>query len=299
MGHVSRHAAFFCLGSILLWLCLALLSGCKEGVPDDVIGRSRMTDLLYDYHVAQALATTSGDSTDYRTRLYTAAVFRKYGVTEQQFNRSMEYYCRHAEDLYKMYQKINKRLGAGTSVVGSSVAAYAAEGDTANVWRGGMCYLLSASGDNRLEYAFDADTLLRPSDRLLWNFSTRWIYHDGAKSAVAVLSVEYANDSVATTVKPVFTTGEQSVELYVGNARPRRVSCMLYQVSSFPMRPRYLVVTSPSLIRIRAKASPQKEEPAQAASSDSNAGKAPSVPPERILRDSLLKADSALRPHFR
>ncbi len=299
MGHVSPHAVRLCLGSLLLGLCLALLLGCKQRVPDDVIGRSRMTDLLYDYHVAQALATTSGDSADYRTRLYTAAVLRKYGVSEQQFNRSMEYYCRHAQDLYKMYQKINKRLGAGASVAGSSVAAFAAEGDTANVWRGGLCYLLSAAGDNRMEYAFDADTLLRPGDRLLWNFSTRWVYHDGAKSAVAVLSMEYANDSVATTVKSIFTTGEQSVELYVGNARPRRVSCMLYQVSSFPNRPRYLVVTSPSLIRIRAKAAPQKAVAAQAGSADSASLPATSVPPERSLRDSLLRADSALRPHFR
>lgn len=274
------------------------LSSCQNRLPDGIISRGKMTDLLYDYHLAQAMASSSSDSANFKTRLYTAAVFKKYGVSEEQFNKSMEYYCRHAEDLYKMYDKINKRFGENTGGGNNVMAGLALDGDTANVWKGNMGYLLSASADNRMSYSFAADTLLHSGDRLVWNFNSQWIYHDGAKNAVAVIAVEYANDSVATITKSIFTSGAQGVEITIGKVKPRRVSCMLYQVSAFPGKPRYLVVTAPSLIRIRQKKTETPAADKASSDSDSVQSAAKPVSREKAIRDSLLRTDSARHPHF-
>lgn len=284
---------------LLLLGIMFTLSSCKSRVPDGIISRGTMTDLLYDYHVAQALAASSSDSVDFKTRLYTAAVFEKYGVSEKEFDRSMAYYYRHAEDLYKIYEKINKRFGESTSSTLKGMGTFTADGDTANIWKGNMCYFLSAAGNNRMEYSFAADTLLHAKDHLAWNFSTQWIYHNGAKNAVAVLAIEYANDSVATTVKTIFSTGEQHVEAYIGNIKPRKVTCMIYQVSAFPDKPRYFVVTSPSLIRIRAKEQPKAAADSARAKSDTALQPTTHVAREKNIRDSLLRNDSARQPHFK
>lgn len=284
---------------LLMLVLLCALTGCKNRVPEGIISRGTMTDLLYDYHVAQALASSSSDSVDFKTRLYTAAVFEKYGVSEKEFDRSMAYYYRHAEDLYKIYEKINKRFGEYTSGGVKGLANISADGDTANIWKGNMCYFLSAAGNNRMEYSFAADTLLHAKDHLVWNFSTQWIYHNGAKNAVAVLAIEYANDSVATTVKTIFSTGEQHVEAFIGNVKPRKVTCMIYQVSSYPEKPRYFVVSSPSLIRIRAKEKPATDDALKKDTADSAARPITPALREKGIRDSLLRNDSALQPHFK
>lgn len=44
---------------------------CKPAPPDGVLGAGKMEDVLYDYHMAQAMAQQMpGDSIAYYTRLY-------------------------------------------------------------------------------------------------------------------------------------------------------------------------------------------------------------------------------------
>ena len=45
------------LYSLLFLSALATLIACKPGVPKEIIQPGDMEDILYDYHVAQALAT--------------------------------------------------------------------------------------------------------------------------------------------------------------------------------------------------------------------------------------------------
>lgn len=75
---------------------------CKPGPPDGVLGAGKMEDVLYDYHMAQAMAQQMpGDSIAYYTRLYQEAVFMKYGITQSDFDKSMIWYERHADKLGK------------------------------------------------------------------------------------------------------------------------------------------------------------------------------------------------------
>lgn len=41
---------------ILLFISAFCLMSCKPGTPDGVLGAGKMEDVLYDYHMAQAMA---------------------------------------------------------------------------------------------------------------------------------------------------------------------------------------------------------------------------------------------------
>ena len=55
--------------------------------------------------------------------LYIQAVFRKHRITEEQFDKSMIYYCEHAEDLSKIYIQVNKRIEAASAMLGMDTKA--------------------------------------------------------------------------------------------------------------------------------------------------------------------------------
>ena len=77
---LRRLVSVLCLIALLF---LPFLQSCHSDFPDDVLKHSKMEDVLYDYHIAQALAQhSSTDSIDYNIRLYQKAVFDKYGIDE-------------------------------------------------------------------------------------------------------------------------------------------------------------------------------------------------------------------------
>ncbi|MEE1236085.1 MAG: DUF4296 domain-containing protein, partial [Bacteroidaceae bacterium] len=98
-----------------------------------------MVKILVDYHLAQGMA--EGNDNEIESRyLYVQAVFRKHRITEEQFDKSMVYYCEHAEDLSKIYIQVNKRIEASAAMMGMDTKTQlkyhemSNEGDTANIW---------------------------------------------------------------------------------------------------------------------------------------------------------------------
>ena len=94
---------------ILLSVVCALCFSCKVRTPKGIPSESKMENLLYDYHRAQSMAD-SKDSADYKLRLYTDAVLAKYDLSHDDFDSIMKWYSRHADKLYKVYEKVNQRL---------------------------------------------------------------------------------------------------------------------------------------------------------------------------------------------
>lgn len=286
-------------GGAWLWgMALVLLLGaCKNRPAEGIPSEKEMADLLYDYHLAQSLAQVSDDSVDYKIRLYTASVFRKHGLSEQEFNRAMEYYSRHADELYKIYERVNTRFGNAPTPAG--LAGVRGEmGDSASIWNGRMCYLLNAKGQNYLEHAVPADTAFRPGDRIIWSFDTQWIYREGAKNGVALITITYQNDSVFTVQRPLFGTGHQELTAYLGQEPVKRIECMIYQQSDWSDYPRMLAISNVALVRVRAPRQAEQSDTAAPADTlkriENNRAGA-----EQRIRDSLLRADTARRPHFR
>ena len=143
---LRRSVSVLCLIALLF---LPFLQSCHSDFPDDVLKPGKMEDVLYDYHIAQALAQqSSNDSIDYNIRLYQKAVFDKYGIDEAIFDHSMQWYERHNTQLKKIYEHIAERLGGNVNngpVVFSGLNS--ASGDTLSIWTGPGSVLLCSQNN--------------------------------------------------------------------------------------------------------------------------------------------------------
>ncbi len=284
-------------------LLAVLLAGCKPGVPDGILDEGEMEATLYDYHLAQAMADeAAGDSAAFYATHYRLAALRKHGLTQAQFDRSMEWYMRHTDKLAKIYTRLSERFGNN-----SASALPAVSGDTLEIGRLPLFALLNAQGNNRLTFEQRADTTLHSGDEVQWIFTTGWYYHEGLRAASAVLVLHYEGDSVAVTQQDILSDGRQIVSLRVSPSRRlESVSGFIYQKSEWSERPRLLSLSLMRLLRVRRKdirvvpAASSGSSPATTGDSVTASGQHTRTPQQR-LRDSLLRADTLneRRSHFR
>ena len=91
----QMHAAMVAPGvvRVLLWLCaswvLLLLASCKPSLPKGVLSESKMTDVLYDYHLAQGVLQEEGKDSEVDKQAYKLAVLKKYGITKPTYSASI------------------------------------------------------------------------------------------------------------------------------------------------------------------------------------------------------------------
>ena len=81
---------------ICLVAVMALLfsvSSCKPSLPSGVLSKGKMTDILYDYHLALAMAHMDDNGDKGQSLAYREAVLRKHDVTSAEFDSSMVYYA--------------------------------------------------------------------------------------------------------------------------------------------------------------------------------------------------------------
>ena len=204
----------------LCGLCFALLFlvACKPSVPSEYLQPDEMTDILYDYHLASSMAELSANDSA-NTQQYRAAVLKKYEVTQQQFEASLAYYMRHTEQLKAIYEQLNERFTNEASALGASGISgdnnqFSANGDTANVWHGDAGCVLSLQKPFQLySFAQQADSSFHKGDVLMLNFDANFIFQDGNRDGVAMLSVQFANDSIASQVVHITTDNHYSLML--------------------------------------------------------------------------------------
>lgn len=261
--------------------------GCRNSTPDNIISPSKMEDILYDYHLAQAMGQMS-DSADYETSLYSEAVFRKYGITQADFDNSMEFYSRHADELFKIYQKLNVRYGSNRNLSAASTV-HSVASDTSLLWTGNLFNMLNANGDNHVEFDVLTDTTVHAGSQLIMRFSTQWIYHEGEKSAILNLTVHYRNDSTMVLTRNIFDSGEQVVSCWVGNKPVRSITGFIYQATTWSERPKLLLIRQPELLCVNPKLGIRKK--VSTPRGDSLHLSAPQRAEQRV-QDSILRSDN-------
>lgn len=247
------------------FLCVSLLamlvfSACSHK-GNDVLSEKQMEDILYDYHLSQGLAAQSSDSTAYNQWYYSDLVFKKYGITEADFNRSLEWYMAHAEKLEKIYQRVSKRFSSTSSQTAQVAMVGKNSVDTTDVWKSGSFFLLNASGSmNKMYFSLACDSSYHPGDRLQWVFNTTFIYSEGARQAMAVISIRYVNDSVESRYMPVYSGGKQVLEVGGNTNLPiKNVSGFIYQEEPWNVKPKLLIISGIALLRIHKSTAPMTQ----------------------------------------
>lgn len=259
-------------------LSMVMAFSCKPSVPDDYIQPGDMEDILYDYHIAMAMADVeaghTAESQQVIQRAYKLAVLKEHGVTEALFDSSLKYYMRHTERIHGMYEDLSERLESESSAMGvSGDAGYrrimTANGDSADIWTGDRALLLLADEPyNKSSFAFKADTAFHKGDRLQLSFRTQYIVQEGSRDAVVVLNVKFANDSIASQYQRVSSNMRQTISITdtkrVGIKEVKGYMMFSRGLSNPVSTLKLLFVTDIQLLRIH-----NKEAAAGAAKSDS------------------------------
>lgn len=198
---------------------VALFLSCKPQVPGKYIQPNVMEDILFDYHIAMGMISDN-DTNDFQKRMYEASVLKKYGVSEAEFDSSLVYYTRHADRFQTIYENLSKRLsdeavslGAAASDV-SNFGENTASGDTANVWRDASSLVLATVEPNNVEsFHVVADSAYHKGDRIILSFDTQFIFQDGYKDGVAMLTVRLSNDSIVTRVLHISESSHYDISI--------------------------------------------------------------------------------------
>lgn len=184
--------------------CLLMVIGCKPTVPSEYIQPDDMEEILYDYHLAEAIVKNEyGTEVDMKRNAYFLSVLKKHDVTEAEFDSSLVYYYSHLDRLKDIYGHVNARLAEEGERVGASVgdlnhySQYSASGDTANIWTGvSDVLLIPRPVMNRFDFTVKADTTFRKGDAFMFQFMTEYIWQTGSPLAYACISARYENDSI-------------------------------------------------------------------------------------------------------
>ena len=248
---------------ILLLALLLTLMGCKPALPDGVLSERKMERVLYDFHVAQGMTEhvprESGE--DYESMRYELhqAVFRKHGITQQDFDRSMTYYLSDMDRMYSIYKHVTERLEREADALGIAAgprdmyAQLSNLGDTANVWADRPLFVVRNSPLTNFQIWSQAcDSTWLPGDDVMWRFELKDIHLSyGRNNLYADLVIVYDNDSVRSRLTSVSDSKE--VEIRIDNPEgwlPRSVSGHLCSdISADPQQERLYVIFSPALIR--------------------------------------------------
>lgn len=210
--------------SLYILLALMLLMACTPSVPSEVIQPGDMEDLLYDYHLSQAMAREDrgGNEMDFNRKKYFLAVLQKHGVTEADFDSSLVYYYSHVDYLKKIYSRVNERLSDDAKLLGASVgeigrySGYSATGDTANIWKETTDVLLMPCPTmNRFDFALKADTSFYKGDSFMFQFMTEYLWQSGMKDATVCILTKYEGDSIIQTVNHVSVSGLAQIRVPV------------------------------------------------------------------------------------
>lgn len=215
-NHTHRTLGFWLL---VMAFVMAVIS-CKPSAPSGIIQPDVMEDLLYDYHLADAMAYSAEGDCNQNLIAYHTAVFKKYDVTSAEFDSSMVYYMRHTSQLHDMYEKIAQRMEDDAQAMGSSVslntgndAFNTASGDTIDIWKGAQSVVLIPNEPyNVVSFHYTPDAKAQKGDDYVLTTHSNFIFQDGMRDAIICMALTFTNDSVVSrTMHVSSSTGQQLV----------------------------------------------------------------------------------------
>lgn len=203
-------------------LALLLLAACKPKVPSQVIQPGEMEDVLYDYYLAQGMSfPTAQESGDYSQEYNRQLALKKHGYTQADFDSSMVWYYNHLEDLYKIYERVQHRLGEDALAQGTSVrelqqftTLFSHTSDTTEIWEGKRYLLLYPQSPFHIyQFSQKADSSYHAGDSFLFTYGSTFLMQSGSRNAQVYLALTYDNDSVVTRDYTVSPSGSGSIHI--------------------------------------------------------------------------------------
>lgn len=200
----------------VIMLAMALSFGSCKKESTKILSSSKMEQILYDYHVAEAMSAES-DVDSVKARSYLLSVFKKHGVTEAEFDSSMVYYLRHAYELNGIYENLSERINNEAQLQGvenTTIVSNDVNADTANIWTQERARIFFTHVPfNLMKFIYKADSTFKAGDHFSLQFKADFLYQDGARNGYAVMSMKLSNDSVITRSVSMSSNAKYSVDV--------------------------------------------------------------------------------------
>ncbi len=250
-------------------ISIPFLSSCKKKMPSSVLRPQAMEDVLYDYHLAQAIANDFNGADRYKKELILQYVFEKHHTTQAQFDSSLVWYTRNTLEMGKIYENLSKRFQQADSAVvlradGQAQVAVSLVGDTVDIWlKDRLCLLATVSMANKLTFAIEAtDTNFKARDSYRWMLDAYFLQTDTAgQYALMQLSVVYRNDSIAS-VNRVLTEGRNALFIPTDSLPVKTVRGDVYfHGDTLDQHVRTLLLHKIALMRYHTHGEPVVEKP--------------------------------------
>lgn len=236
--------------SLLLLLALSLMA-CDRA-PRGVISKSDMADLIVDLQVAEAYIDSHHNEfpNDSSKQVLKQSIFKKHGITSEDYDSSLVWYAHNMEDYVKAYdQALGKlkerydklakdngkegpqRLESGevgspangmTPVPGAKhphIAKVGAKGDTADLWQGNRSYMLTQGARHGfIPFDFVPDAEKQAGDR----YQLAYKLTRGGNEFKASLNVDYTDGTTAQISRGSTNDGWVTIDIQSDTARQVR-----------------------------------------------------------------------------
>lgn len=210
------------LTACTLVICVLFLA-CSSSRPKEVLSPKEMEAVLYDYHLATAVANSS-DNTHRKEQKIKAYqyIFDKHGINQTVMDSSLTYYTRHTVQLAEILTHIQKRIKVKKDSITRLItlrdnrSSGAISGDTVNLWYHTPLLLLSPNLYRQyITFEMRKDSTYHIADSIAWHFTTQFLAsHSAKKRAVAGLRILYKNDSVLYTEKRINKSASFAMSLF-------------------------------------------------------------------------------------
>ena len=178
-----------------------------------------MEDLIYDYHLAQGIASQQDGNQDYNRELTFELVLKKHGLTQAQFDSSLVYYYTRADRFQEIYKHVQERLDTEAEKYGAAtndvrITANSLSGDTTDVWKGNRALMLINDRPYHLyQFSQKADTSYRAGDSFMMSLNSTWLMQQGNRQASIYLAITYENDSTVKQYSTISTSGPTTLRV--------------------------------------------------------------------------------------
>lgn len=78
-------------------------------IPDGVLGQKKMTEVLVEVHLLESKISRlylGPDSAKVLYEHYETMLFEELGITETQYQKSLDFYTQEVEDFHKIYEVV-------------------------------------------------------------------------------------------------------------------------------------------------------------------------------------------------
>jgi len=257
------------LKKYLIPLMLIVLVAC-ESKPDGLLSKREMEDVLYDYHIAQCMASDLPFDERFRSHSFVEAVYEKHGITEAQFDSSLVYYNRHTTEIKNIYDRVKLRLEKYDNElqlqIGSNEmrANFSLGGDTADIWSGRRMFILRDNQYlNKESFVINADTTFYLNDQFRLIVDLDFIREDQSdndNTLIACLAIHFKDGKTISSVKT--SNFPSHFEINVSSTEKREIQNLsgffFYQSKQTSMRS-LGVVNNITLYRFHTTKIPQTE----------------------------------------